>query len=286
MKRVFSLVLILHFPLLFPTQEVGIDSGYKSIIMYNNDIKTDTAILIFGGIHGDERETVEVVNYLSDTVVSNISAYYIPNLNPTLSYITSREDGVTIVEGRRGYLKSHLNSDGFVIPGSDLAQFNKKMYYRIFYGNDKTYKNGINHYIDPNRDFVNLLLPSSRALINLIEKLSKEHKKIIVLSVHSYMSGGRIYPEYKLQNDKLLISKEAKKFAKAFEKGSGYIYSDFYEPAIPIKERFKGEFINYTGSLNNVIALDIELDKIEYTKNRKKILFGIHSILDLLYKEQ
>lgn len=281
-----SLFLILQSLFLFPTEEVGIDSGYKSIIMYKNNVTSDTAILIFGGIHGDERETVDIVNYLYDTVESSISTYYIPNINPTLSYITSKDNGVTIVEGRRGYLKSHLDKNGFVKPGSDLSLFSKKMYYRIFYGNNKTYKNGIKHYIDPNRDFSDKVLPSTRNLLNLIDNLSKKHKKLVVFSVHAYMYGGRIYPEYEIDKKRIIIPLEAKKIAREFEKGSGYIYRDFYEPAIPIKERFIGEFINFTSSLDNVIAMDIELDKIKYTQNRKKVLLGLYSVLNYFYEEQ
>lgn len=285
MKRVFILILLLKVTLLFSTQEIGLDSGYKSIIIYNNKIKTDIALLIIGGIHGDERETVDVVNYLSESVISSISTYYIPNINPTLSYIATKDNNFTIIEGKRGYLNEHLDDKGFVKKGSNLSLFSKDMYYRIFYGNDNTYKNGIKYYIDPNRDFYNKRLPSTRVLLEHFKILLERHKKVIVLSIHSYMPGGRIYPEYIISNDKIIIPGFAKKIANAFRNGSGFIYKDFYEPALPIKNRFKGELLSYTGSIENLIAFDIELDKIEYSQNRKKVLLGVHSILDILYKE-
>lgn len=285
MKIVLLLISLLQFSLLFSTEEIGLDSGYKSIIIYNNNIESDIALLIIGGIHGDERETVDVVNYLSESIVSNISTYYIPNINPTLSYIATKDNSITIIESRRGYLNEHLNSEGFVKEGSDLSLFSKDMYYRIFYGNENTYKNGIRHYIDPNRDFYNKRLPSTRVILNLFEKLTKKHSKLVILSIHSYMPGGRVYPEYILSENKITIPEFGKKIAKAFEKNSGFIYKSFYEPALPIKNRFKGELLSYTGRINNITALDIELDKVEYSQNRKNVLMGVHSILDLLYKE-
>lgn len=284
MKRVFF-ILLLAKTLIYPTQEIGLDSGLKSIILYSNKSDNDRAVVMIGGIHGDEIETVDIVNYLQNNLESELALYFIPSLNPTLSNIEVEDGKYKILEGRRGYLAESLDKNGFVIPGKDLSKFNKDLYYRIFYGTNTTFNQGIKHYIDPNRDFHSERLPSTRAFKEFIDELLKSHREVVILSIHAYMSGGRIYPEYKLVKDRIVIDNRVKELALEFSEASGYLYRDFYEPAIPIKGRFIGELIEYYGSIEEVVAFDIELDKIDRGKNKRRILKGVEALLLYLNKK-
>lgn len=288
MRRFILIFTIFLIAISINSSEIlGLDSGKKAILIYKNNVQTETAILIIGGIHGDEGETVQVVDYIRKSLANNknISLYFIPSLNPTLYAIKeSNDESVKEVKGRRGYLSEHLDNEGFVKPGSRLADFDKKTFYRIFYGNEKTYKNVIEYYVDPNRDFINKKLPSTRALHSYINTLKKNHKNIILLSFHGYMTGGRVYPEYKVTNNSVAISEYAWKLAKVISKASGYIEERLYPPAIPIIERFEGELISFTGSREDITGLDIELDKSHHTDNKKRSLNGVKALIEFIIK--
>lgn len=281
----FLILLILLNTSLYSLDIIGKDSGGRSILLYNNSAVTESALLLIGGIHGDESETVQVVEYIRENLESELSVYYIPSINPTLYSIKEySESGHIEIRGRRGYLREHLNKDGYVISGSSLKDYNKKLFYRIFYGNDKTYNNGIKHYVDPNRDFNKRILPSTRILISLINNLKERHNRLIIISFHGYMSGGRIYPEYSVINGEVKIDEFAWNLAKAFKENSGYIREKIYPPAEPIIERFNGELIRYTGDLPTVTALDIELDSNHKTDNKLKNLMGVRGVINYIIK--
>lgn len=283
MKYTLLVLFTLIFSHLHPVNVLGLDSGNKSIILYDNNIKTDTVLLIIGGIHGDEGETVQVVDYIREELETSISTYFIPSLNPTLYSIREKSsEGVIEIRGRRGYLSEHLDKEGYVIPGSPLTKFDKKLFYRIFYGTKKTYTNGIKHYVDPNRDFSEKRLPSTRILLQLIDSLAANHRRVIILSFHGYMSEGRVYPEYTLINGVVKVDSEAWGLATAFESGSQYKKERLYSPALPILDRFEGELIRYTGSIENVTALDIEIDSNRHTDNKKRSINGVKMLINYL----
>lgn len=270
---------------IYSVEVLGVDSGNKSIFLYTNSVKTSTAILIIGGIHGDEGETVQVVDYLRKQCEEEkkISLYFIPSINPTLYAIAEDKDGsVKEVKGRRGYISDHLDEKGFIKPGSKLTDFDKKTFYRIFYGSDNTYNNVIGYYLDPNRDFIDRKLPSTRLLISFMNKLEDIHTKVVLLSFHGYMTGGRIYPEYRLLENNVVINQEAWDIAKLIGKASGYIEEKIYPPSVPIIRRFEGELISYTGNKNKIIGLDIELDKNHHTDNKKSSLDGLQALIKYL----
>lgn len=267
------------------TELLGLDSGKKGILLHKNSVKSSTAILIIGGIHGDEGETVQVVDYIRKQLEKDkkISLYFIPSINPTLYSITELiGDSVKEVKGRRGYLLEHLDDEGYVKPGSELTDFEKETFYRIFYGSDNTYKNVIEYYVDPNRDFVNRKLPSTRILLDYIDSIKNDHKSIIILSFHGYMTGGRVYPEYMLSEGKVIINEAAWEMAQVIGDASGYVEERLYPPAIPIIERFEGELISYTGKIKNLTGLDIELDKDHHTDNKKRSLDGVKALIEYL----
>lgn len=247
---------------------IGLDSGREKILIYENGIEGETALVIIGGIHGDERETVDVVNYLKDNLNLTIPGYFIPAINPTLYF-----------SNRRGYLQKHLDEEGFVIKGSDLSQYNKSRYYRVFYGNSTTYKNNIETFIDPNRDFNRQQLPSTRAFLSFIENLKNEHKEIILISIHAYMKKGRIYPEYTLSGRDVKVNEKAMELTQLIQMGSGYISEKLYAPSIPIIERFTGEMIAYTGRDEVVTGIDIELDTLDKKYNRERCLKGLEYLV-------
>lgn len=283
MRYTLFVIFTLIFSHLHSVNVLGIDSGNKSIIMYDNNLKTESALLIIGGIHGDEGETVQVVDYIREQLDTSISVYYIPSLNPTLYSIREKsKEGVIEIRGRRGYLSEHLDKEGYVIQGSPLTKFNKELFYRIFYGTEKAYINGIKHYVDPNRDYIEKRLPSTRILIQLIDSLATSHKRVIILSFHGYMSEGRVYPEYSLINGVVKVDIEAWELATAFENGSQYKKERLYSPALPILDRFDGELIRYTGTIDNVIAMDIEIDSNRHTDNKKRSLNGIEMLINYL----
>lgn len=273
MKKIFLLFIIIIPFFSYSIETLGNDSGGNPINLFENNKKSDTVLLIIGGIHADERDTVKAANYLKSNLKSDLKIYYIPNLNPTL---------YNIKINKRGYLREHLDSKGYVKPGSPLQDFDKKLYYRIFYGNKNTYLNGKDHYIDPNRDFAEQVLPTTKILINLIEQLKSRHKSIIILSLHGYMAGGRIYPEYKVLNNKIIVDDYAWEIAAKLEEGSGFIKEKMYSPALKIIERFSGELIAYTGTIDNVIAFDIELDSLNRAKNNKNVLTGVEHLSNYL----
>ncbi|MGL1892372.1 MAG: hypothetical protein OCD02_12155 [Spirochaetaceae bacterium] len=265
---------------------LGEDSGHNPIFIYNNGQLTDDVLLIIGGIHGDESYTSQVVDHIRLNSNYPITTYFIPSINPTIYAIKEKIKGVEVIKGRRGYLKEHLDSEGYVIKKSPLENFDKKLFYRIFYGNDKTYKNGINRYVDPNRDFLEMYLPSTRLLVELIDRLKAEHKNVTILSFHGYMDKGRVYPEYRVEKGEILINNRAWEMAKAFAKTSSYIPETMYTPAKAIIERFEGELISYTGKIEGVTALDIELDSNNHIDNYKNSLVGVNSLVDFLLNEQ
>lgn len=262
---------------LYPEGHIGFDSGREKILIYQNGFEGDTALVITGGIHGDESETVDVVNFLKDNLKLNIPAYFIPSLNPTL-YLSNR----------RGYLKKHLDDEGFVIPKSDLTQYNKARYYMVFYGNSTTYKNNIEDFIDPNRDFIKQQLPSTRVFISFMERLKERHKNIISISIHAYMKKGRIYPEYNIVGKDVKADEIAMKLTQIIQRGSGYISEKLYAPSIPIIERFIGELIAYTGRDEHITGIDIELDSLDKQYNRERCLQGLENLVkeldDVLHK--
>lgn len=283
MRYIQFVIFTLIFSQLHSVNVLGLDSGNKSIILYDNNLKSDIALLIIGGIHGDEGETVQVVDHIREQLESPIATYFIPSLNPTLYSIREKSSkNIIEIKGRRGYLSEHLDKEGYVIPGSPLTKFNKVLFYRIFYGTEKAYINGIKHYVDPNRDFNDRRLPSTRILIQLINSLQTNHKRIIILSFHGYMSEGRVYPEYSLVNGVVKVDSEAWELATAFEDGSQYKKERLYSPALPILDRFEGELIRYTGTINNVTALDIEIDSNRHTDNKKSSLSGIEMLINYL----
>lgn len=288
MRRFIILLAVVLIAFSISSAEIlGLDSGKKAILLYKNNVQTDTAILIIGGIHGDEGETVQVVDYIRKQLENskNISLYFIPSINPTLYSITeSADESITEVKGRRGYLSEHLDEEGFVKPGSRLADFDKNIFYRIFYGSENTYKNVIDYYVDPNRDFINKKIPSTRTLLNYMDTLKLKHKKIVLLSFHGYMSGGRVYPEYKVINKKIVINKYAWELARIIGDASGYIEERLYPPAVPIIERFAGELISYTGSIDDITGLDVELDKSHHTDNKKRSLDGVKALIEYIVK--
>ncbi|QEN05044.1 hypothetical protein EW093_10095 [Thiospirochaeta perfilievii] len=276
MKIKLLFILLSLSQLLFSQESLGLDSGKRDILLFNNGVDSNRALLIIAGIHGDERETVTVANFLKDTLNGNKTIYFIPSVNPTLY---SKE------VNRRGYLREQLDSRGYIKDGSDLTKFNKTLYYRIFYGNQNTYINGIDHYVDPNRDFINRVLPTTKVLIDLIDRLLERHSELIILSLHGYMSGGRVYPEYKItRGNNFIVESRPWEIAQLLGKGIGYKPEMMYSPAIPILDRFKGEFIAYTGKIDRVIALDIELDS-DSKNNSQRVLNGINSLLNYLDKE-
>jgi len=276
MKIKLLFILLSLSQLIYSQESLGLDSGKKDIILFNNGVDSNRALLIIAGIHGDERETVTVANFLNDTLNGNQTIYFIPSVNPTLY---SKE------VNRRGYLREQLDSRGYIKDGSDLTKFNKTLYYRIFYGNQNTYINGIDHYVDPNRDFINRVLPTTKILIDLIDRLLESHSELIILSLHGYMSGGRVYPEYKItRGNNFIVESRPWEIAQLLGKGIGYKPEMMYSPAIPILDRFKGEFIAYTGKIDRVIALDIELDS-DSKNNSQRVLNGINSLLNYLDKE-
>lgn len=251
------------------------DPGGRPIKLYENSSNSNIAIIIIGGIHGDETETVDVVEYIKDKIQSKIKLYFIPSLNPTL-----------INANKRGYMREHINKDGTLIPGSKLDNYNKGLYYRIFYGNNKTYKNGIDHYIDPNRDFFQKSLLSTVLLIKQLDKLKTFHEKVILLSFHGYMPGGRVYPEYIINSNKdIKIAPYTWKLAKVFASGSGFQSEKLYSPSIPIIERFQGELIAYTGKIDEIIAFDVELDNSNQHLNKSKSLYGLEALIKELDKK-
>ncbi len=278
MKQIIELILIIVINLQVFSDPIfiGVDSGRKEIMHYSNGVETSTALVLIGGIHPDETQTIQVVEALMETLVSPLSTYYIPNLNPTL---------YSLKEKRRGYLREHLNIEGFVIPGSNLEAFNKDLYYRAFYGTETSYKNTISNYIDPNRDFKEKYLPSTRALIKLLEGLSNKHSKIVILSFHGYMSGGRAYPEYQLNRSGVVINPVAWELCKVFTSKSGYIPEQIYAPAIPIIERFAGELIAYTGRSEDIIGIDIELNSNKREENIPRSLLGVDAVIEYLFNK-
>lgn len=278
MKYNTLLIIFLLSVNLYSYENLGKDSGRREIILHNNGNDSDVAILILGGIHGDERETPNVVNYLKDNLESELTLYFIPELNPTLYDININ---------RRGYLTEQLDSKGFIKSHSKLTDFNKGLYYRVFYGNNNTYKNGIKNYIDPNRDFVNRVLPSTRILIDFISELSIRHKEVVIVSIHGYMSGGRIYPEYKMESKtEYTVDSDVWEMATILGNGSGFKQEKMYSPAIPILDRFKGEFIAYTGTLDSVTAFDMELDGNGNTDNKIKSLNGVKALINYILDKE
>ncbi len=275
MKASYIPILLLFSSLVYPQTDLGFDSGYKSIILYENNKETEDAVLILGGIHGDEQGTVEVVNYIKEKLTSNLTIYYIPETNPTLS-------NTDVL--RRGYLADHLNSSGYLLKTSNPKDFNKTLYYRIFYGNNATYSNNIKYYIDPNRDFLDKKLPSTRILIETIENLSNRHKLLIIISFHGYMTGGKVYPEYIVSNDDIIVKGRIWTLVNTFASASGFTPELIYSPAIAILERFRGELIAYTSTLENVYAMDVELDADNRAENRNRSLKGIEAIIEYLDK--
>lgn len=279
MKYYILLLILLLTANLYSYETLGLDSGKKDIFLYNNGKQSDIALLVLGGIHGDERETISVVEYVKNNLKTDLAMYFIPSVNPTLF-----SENVN----RRGYLSEHLDSKGYVKKNSQLTDYNKGLYYRIFYGNNNTYKNGIDHYVDPNRDFIKRQLPSTRILINLLSELSMKYKEVIIISIHGYMSGGRVYPEYRLDSNKdFIVNTEVWKMALILGDSSGFNPEKMYSPAIPILDRFRGEFIAYTGKIDGVTGMDIELDGNDNKNNHIRILNGIKALIKyILEKEQ
>ncbi len=273
---ILLLLSILTFNL-HSNESLGLDSGGEEIILHKNGKDSDIALLIVGGIHGDERETISVVKYLKDNLEANLAMYFIPSVNPTLF----KED-----VSRRGYLSEQLDGRGYVKAGSQLTDYNKGLYYRIFYGNNKTYKNGIDHYIDPNRDFLDRKLPSTRILIDFISELSIKHSEVIIISIHGYMSGGRVYPEYTLDSNKdIIVDPKTWEMTVALGHSSGFKPEKMYSPAIPILDRFRGEFIAYTGLTSGVTAMDIELDGEDNKNNHIRSLNGVKALTKFLLEK-
>lgn len=269
MKLFVALLILSTSVNLISMEIIGKDSGQRPIELFKNDKISNTAILFIGGIHGDEVQTVDSVKYLKDNLEIDYAAYYIPSMNPTLLKVQ-----------RRGYLRNQLNSSGHLLPESNPQNFNKELYYRVFYGNNNTYKNGINYYIDPNRDFIEKFLPSTRILIELINNLKTKHDKVIILSFHGYMTGGKIYPDYRINSKKeVKADPYTWSLAKAFENGSSFKAEKIYSPSIPIIERFKGELVAYTGNIQGVFAMDVELNSKTRELNNEKALSGVKAII-------
>lgn len=274
MKFFLCLCLIITSFNIFSFETLGIDSGGKDIIMYKNDKISDRVLIIIGAIHGDERETHVVVNYLKDNLETELSTYFIPSINPTLY----SED-----INRRGYLSEQLDDYGYVKQGSDLTLYNKSLYYRIFYGNKNTYNNGIDHYVDPNRDFRNQILPSTRLLTQLFTDLKKSHTEVIIISIHGYMSEGRVYPEYQItEGNGYIINKDAWTMAIILGYKSGFIAERMYTPAVPIMDRFRGELIAYTGDIEGITAIDIEIDSEDKNNNPLRTYNGVKALIRYL----
>lgn len=278
MVRIFIfLVTLISLQNLHCLEVIAVDSGNRPIKLYNNEIKSKTALLVLGGIHPDEDQTIEVINFLKDNIKTELSIYYIPILNPTLYNLDTR---------KRGYLREHLDEKGFVIPGSNLESFDKELYYRTFYGSEKSYINVIGHYIDPNRDFNEKLLPSTRALIQLIESLQNKHEEVVIISFHGYMSGGRVYPEYKIIKSETVVDNKTWDMCREIESSSGFIREKIYTPAIPIIDRFSGELIAYTGNIESVTGIDIELNSNNRSENLEHSLNGIKALITYLLDKQ
>lgn len=276
MKVILSIIAIFSCVNLFSIDTIGRDSNGEPIVLFQNEVDSDIAILLIGGIHGDEKDTVEVVNYLRKEMKSSFKTFFIPSINPTLYKYN-----------RRGYLRENLTSLGEIKLSNKIGDFNKQQYYEVFYGNKDIYNNQIYRFIDPNRDFQEKLLPSTRALVKFMNSLSATYKELIVLSFHGYMDGGKVYPEYTLVEDKKIkISSRAWGIAEAFEKGSSYQAEQVYGPSVQIIERFKGELLSYTGKFSNIISFDIELNINQREMNNAKSLAGIISIEEFLIQNK
>lgn len=266
--RAFLLLLLLNIIITPYAQEnIGQDSGKREITLYKNSSKGNTALLIIGGMHGDEQEGVTVVEYVLKHWKADIPTYFIPALNPSL-----------YSENRRGYLTKNLDSKGYIISDQDISQYNKSQYYRVFYGSGSVYSNNIAEYVDPNRDFITQNLPSTKVLVSLLGTLKSQHKKVIIISIHTYMKKGRVYPEYHLTEDGVSINEEAWSLTKAIQRGSGYISEQLYAPSITIIDRFQGELIAYTGRDDQLLGIDIELDSLDREFNSERTLRGLEEL--------
>lgn len=275
--KLYSVILIILIQAsLFSQNSIGTDSGHKDINYFFNQKTGDTALLIIGGIHGDEKESIAVAHFIKDNLTSKLPLYIIPELNPTLS---------SIEVSRRGYFTEHLDSRGYVKDGSDLTEYSKSLYYRIFYNNKSAYNNGIIHYTDPNRDFIKRVLPSTRNLIGFMDELGNKYKEVIVISLHCYMEGGRIYPEYSIdESSNYTIYTNVWKMVTVISEASGFKAEEIYAPALTILERFEGELIAYTGRIENLYGMDIELD-LDNKSNSDQTIKGMEALITHLSKK-
>lgn len=273
---------------------IGYDSGRNPILEYSlGEVKATTAILVAASLHGDEHETTVVAKNLLQYIRENLdfpqlAFKVIPILSPTLYSIEEvyQRNG-KLISGRRGYLEQHLDKEGFVRENSrqKLKDFSKDRFYAVMYGSEELFHSEIKKYVDPNRDFLSERLPQTRVFKEYIKKLSQDYDTVYAFFLHSYVAGGRIYPEYKRSQNKdgYEINQTAWDMAKTFAQGSGYVPEMMYLPAVKILSRFEEELICFTMTLENVHAVDVELDS-QITTNSRSVIRGFQKFLNKLQR--